>query len=207
MQDRHDQEPPERSRTAEQHWGPADSLFPRLHRQSSLLAAAEAVAQVDGPGPGDVWSRLLHDYAHASDRVVSVDGDAEAATLGWLKPRGVVSLLVTERCDDDAAAEHLVAALAAMNAVTLSVHEARAVRLRPLLDVLHRLLPDAFAELPVDRSAHYPAGTAIAVLAPGVLYRDWAPPQALAGPAHDDDDRLAMLTLYGRIRQLDVRPS
>ena len=52
-----------------------------------------------------------------------------------------------------------------------------------------------------------PAGTAVAVLAPGVLYRDWAPPQALAGPAHDDDDRLAMLTLYGRIRQLDVRPS
>lgn len=44
MQDRHDQEPPERSRTAEQHWGPADSLFPRLHRQSSLLAAAEAWA-------------------------------------------------------------------------------------------------------------------------------------------------------------------
>ncbi|PPG70236.1 hypothetical protein [Rathayibacter rathayi] len=72
--------------------------------------------------------------------------------------------------------------------------------------MLYRLLPDAFAELPVDRRAHYPAGTAAGVPAPGVRYRAWAPPQALA-TAHDDDDRLALLTLYGRIRQLDVRPS
>ncbi|PPF29988.1 hypothetical protein C5D07_13305 [Rathayibacter tritici] len=202
MQDQHDQDPLERSRTAERHWGPADSLLPRLDRQRALLAAADALAD----GTSHVWSRLLRDYTRTSDRVVSVHGDAEAATLGWLKPRGVVSLLVTERCDDDTAAEHLVAALAAMNAVTLTVDDARATRLRPLLDVLHQHLPDAFAELAVDRRAPYPAGAAVAVLAPGTFYRAWAPPLALA-PVHDDDDRLALLTLYGRVRQLDVRPS
>jgi hypothetical protein len=212
MDDQHDQDGEsesrdrDRSRTAERPWGPADTLFTRLRQQSALLVAAEAVASVGGPGPGDLWSRFLHDYAHASDRVLTVDGDAAAATLGWLKPRGVVSLLVTEQCTDAAAAEHLVAALAAMNAVTLTVDAARARRLRPLLEALLRLLPGAFAELPVRPGMHYPAGTAVAVLAPGVLYRGWAPPQALAGPAHDDDERLAMLALYGRIRQLDVRP-
>lgn len=197
---------PDRSGTAEGGFLPADTLFVRLRHQSALLAAAEALQARSAGHPG--WSALLHDYALASDRVVSVHGDAEAeaATLGWLKPRGVVALLVTEDCRDDHAVEHLAAALAAMNAVTLTIDDERAWRLRPLLGPLTRLLPDAFAELPVRPHAHYPVGATAAVLTPHTLYRSWTPPEPLSGPARDDDERLALLTLYGRVRQLDVRP-
>lgn len=202
MQNQYDQDPPERSGTTEQRWGPAESLFARLRRQRTLLAAADALAR---EGLGDLWSRALRAYTGASDRVVSVDGNAEAATLAWLKPRGVISLLVAETCDDSDTVEHLAAALAAMNAVTLTLDEARARRLERLLRALATLVPDAFAELPAAPHTHYPAGAATAFLTPGLLYRDWAPPKVLPVHDRDDDERLALLTLYGRIHQLDVR--
>ncbi|QHC58166.1 hypothetical protein [Rathayibacter sp. VKM Ac-2760] len=200
---------PERSATAEHELRASDSLFVRLNQQAALLAAAEVLA-----GAADAavrrWSRLLHDYALTSDRVVSVHGDAEAATLGWLKPRGVVALLVVEECEDDQVVEHLAAALGAMNAVSLTVDRERAERLAPLTSVLGRLLPGAFVELAVDAHAHYPEGATAAVLTPGHLYRAWTPPEPLpeaeSGTERDDDERLALLTLYGRVRQLDVRP-
>ncbi|MDY0913212.1 hypothetical protein [Rathayibacter festucae] len=200
---------PERSATAEHEFRPADTLFTRLQRQCALLSAAETLADA-ADDTVRRWSRLIHDYALTSDRVVSVHGDAEAAVLGWLKPRGVVALLVAEDCDDDHAVEHLAAALAAMNAVTLTVDGERAERLAPLTSTLARLLPGAFAELPVDADAHYPEGAVAAVLTPEILYRAWTPPETLraleSGEERDDDERLALLTLYGRIRQLDVRP-
>ena len=200
---------PERSATAQHELRPADTLFTRLQRQSALLAAAEALTG----SPDDAvrrWGRLVHDYALTSDRVVSVHGDAEEAVLGWLKPRGIIALLVTEECSDDHAVEHLVAALAAMNAVTLTVDDERAERLAPLVRALVRMLPGGFAELPLDAHAHYPEGATAAVLTPENLYRAWTPPETLEEPAtgheRDDDERLALLTLYGRVRQLDVRP-
>ncbi|NQX15918.1 hypothetical protein [Rathayibacter sp. VKM Ac-2857] len=200
---------PERSATAEHEFRPADTLFTRLQRQCALLSAAETLADA-ADDTVRRWSRLIHDYALTSDRVVSVHGDAEAAVLGWLKPRGVVALLVTEDCDDDHAVEHLAAALAAMNAVTLTVDGERAERLAPLTNTLARLLPGAFADLPVDAHAHYPEGAVAAILTPEILYRGWTPPETLraleSGEERDDDERLALLTLYGRIRQLDVRP-
>lgn len=202
MQNQRDQDPLQRARTAEPHWGPADTVETRLRRQAALLAAADAVAE---DGPGGLWSQFLRDYTRAADRVVSVHGDTEAATLEWLRPRGIISLLVTEACDDSDAVEHLTAALAAMNAVTLTLDEERAGRLERLLRSLATLLPDAFAELLPAPHAQYPAGAATAFLTPGLLYRDWAPPTALPGHAQDDDERLALLTLYGRVRQLDVR--
>lgn len=196
---------PDRGRTAESGFVPADTLFVRLRHQTALLAAADALRTPSAAHPR--WGALLHDYALASDRVVSVHGDADAATLGWLKPRGVVALLVTEDCSDDHAVEHLAAALSAMNAVTLTIDDERAWRLRPLLGALTRLLPDAFAELPVRPHVHYPTGATAAVLTPHTLYCSWAPPEPLAGAARDDDERLALLTLYGRVRQLEVRPT
>ncbi|NRG41807.1 hypothetical protein HRK28_12885 [Rathayibacter sp. VKM Ac-2835] len=200
---------PERSATTEHVLRPADTLFTRLQQQSALLAAAEALA---GSSDDAVrrWGRLVHDYALISDRVVSVHGDAEEAVLGWLKPRGVVALLVTEDCVDDHAVEHLAAALGAMNAVTLTVDGERSDRLAPLTSALERLLPSAFAELRIDAEARYPVGATAAVLTRQHLYRAWTPPLTLDAPSggdvRDDDERLALLTLYGRVRQLDVRP-
>ncbi|SMH46976.1 hypothetical protein SAMN06295885_2872 [Rathayibacter oskolensis] len=197
-----------RPTTAERVFAPADTLFARIRHQTALLAAADELARESAPQGDDSparWSRLLRDYAIASDRVLSVDGDAEAATLGWLKPRGIVSLLVTEECDDEHAVENLAAALAAMNAVTLTVDVERSERLRAVVTVLSRLLPDAFIELPVHPHAHYPAIAAAAVLTEDVLYRSWAPAAALTGPATSEEDRVALMILYGRVRQLDVR--
>lgn len=200
---------PERSATAEHELRPADTLFTRLQRQSALLAAAAALA-ASAEDAVRGWARLVHDYALTSDRVVSVHGDAEEAVLGWLKPRGIVALLVTEECDDDQAVEHLAAALGAMNAVTLTVDGERSARLAPLTRALEHLLPGGFAELPPDVNAHYPEGATASVLTQQHLYRAWTPPQTLDVPAsggvRDDDERLALLTLYGRVRQLDVRP-
>lgn len=200
---------PERSATAEHEFRPADSLFTRLQRQCALLSAAEALADSTEDSVRR-WSRLIHDYALTSDRVVSVHGGAEDAVLGWLKPRGVIALLVTEECADDHAVEHLAAALAAMNAVTLTVDDERAERLAPLTQALARMLPSGFAELPLDAHAHYPEGAMATVVTPENLYRAWTPPATLQGPENgaerDDDERLALLTLYGRVRQLDVRP-
>lgn len=198
--------PADRPETRERELAPADTLFVRLRHQTALIAAASALEERAGDPVSARWARLLRDYALASDRVVSVDGDAEAATLGWLKPRGIVSLLVTEDCSDEHAVEHLIAALSAMNAVTLTVDEQRSARLHGLIELLARLLPDAFEELPVGRDARYPSGAMVAVLAPGALLRTWTPPLTLAGPARDDDDRLELLTLYGRVRQLHVPP-
>jgi hypothetical protein len=193
--------PPERHGTAEREFAPADTLFDRIRHEAALVAAADALESL---GHRD-WSLLLRDYTIASDRVLSVHGDAEAATLGWLKARGIVSLLVTEECDDRHTIEHLAAALAAMNAVTLTVDAERSERLQPVTESLARVLPDAFAELPVREHSDYPPGTAAAVLTPTVLYRSWAPPSVLTGPAREEADRVELLTLYGRLRQLDVR--
>ena len=204
MQHENPQDPPDRAGTVEGALLPADTLLVRLRHQTALLAAADLLRA--DPTVDPHWSGLLHDYALVSDRVVSVHGDAEAATLGWLKPRGVVALLVTEECSDAGTVEHLAASLSAMNAVALTVDDERARRLRPVLDALSKLLPDAFAGLPVRPHVRYPPGAMAAVLTPHTLYRSWAPPEELPEAAGDDDGRLALLTLYGRMRQLDVRP-
>ena len=202
MHQEHAADQPERPGTAEREFAPADTLFDRIRHEAALVAAAEALEPLGHP----VWAGLLRDYTIASDRVLSVHGDAEAATLGWLKPRGIVSLLVTEECSDRHTVEHLAAALAAMNAVTLTVDDERSGRLRPVIDAVVAVLPDAVAELPVRAQSDYPPGAAAAVLTPTALYRSWAPPTLLNGPARDEADRVATLTLYGRVRQLDVRP-
>lgn len=191
---------PERATTPSQDLAPADTLFVRLQHQTALLAAAAALRAASPPR----WADLLHDYAVASGRVVPVIVDADPASSDWLTPRGVVALLVTEECEDDAAVEHVAAALAAMNAVTLTVHGERAERLRPVIDVLSRMMPDAFAELPVDPEAHYHPASAAAVLTPDTLYRSWAPAQPLALPAHDEDERVALLAAYGRVQRREV---
>jgi hypothetical protein len=204
MHDENPEQAPQRRGVAEGDLLPADTLFVRLRHQAALLAAAEGLlrdAVVEAR-----WALLLHDYAMASDRIVTVHGDAEAATLGWLRPRGIIALLVTEDCSDEHVVEHLAAALAAMNAVTLSVDDERSERLAPLITTLARLLPDAFAELPSRPSAHYPVGATAAVLSSDALYRMWAPPVMLTGPARDEADRLEVIELYGRLRQLEIRP-
>jgi hypothetical protein len=202
MQHETSADPPERRSVTERDFAPADTLFDRIRHETALIAAADALEE----GGHSAWAAVLRDYTVASDKVLSVHGDADAATLGWLKARGIVSLLVTEECDDAHTVEHVSAALAAMNAVTLTVDAERSERLRPLIEALARVLPDAFAELPVRGHSDYPPGTAAAALTPTELYRSWAAPVTLAGPAREEADRVELLTLYGRLRQLDVRP-
>ncbi|AJM77348.1 hypothetical protein [Rathayibacter toxicus] len=196
----HDAEPPKIAETAEAEFGPAETFSERLTRQRAMVLAASTLMRTTPQ-----WSRMLCSAVAASDRVVSVDGDAETGTLGWLVPQGTVSLLVVEDCDDYHAVEHVASALAAMNAVTLTVDAKRAERLHSLVTALHRCIPQGFAALPAGQDASYPEGATVAVLTPDFLFRSWAPPQILTQPARDKNERLELVSLYGNVRQLDVQ--
>lgn len=185
---------------------PPLDFFERLRRQSALLAVADEFAVAEPTELNRTIEAAFRGYTLASDRAIDVTPSEDGSTLGWLRPIGSLALLVTRDCPLELVVEHLAAALAAMNAVSVAVEDDQREALTPLLRELAHFLPDAFAELEVGPGAAYPADATVVALLPGLLVFAAAPPIPLAAPAASAADRVVLLERYSRFRQLDVPP-
>ncbi|NQX26849.1 hypothetical protein HQQ81_05725 [Microbacteriaceae bacterium VKM Ac-2854] len=191
-----------RSRTVR----PPLDFFERLRRQSALLAVADEFAVAEPTELNRTIEAAFRGFTLASDRAIDVTASEDGSTLGWLRPIGSLALLVTQDCPPPLVVEHLAAALAAMNAVSIAIEPRQREVLAPLLHELTHFLPDAFAELEVGPHAEYPADATVVALLPGLLVFSAAPPIAWETAADTPAERVALLERYSRFRQLEVPP-
>lgn len=181
-------------------------FFDRLRRQSALLAVADEFSVAEPTPLNTVIERSFRDFTAASDHAIDVSSADGGSTLGWLRPIGTLALLVTRECPDELVIEHLAAALAAMNAVSIALNREQNERLAPLLHELAHFLPDAFVELTPGPDASYPPDATVVALMPGLLVFTASAPIPLEPTSDSVAARVGLLERYSRLRQLDVPP-